>query len=135
MGGDAVAVRAIDTNVLVRVIASDDARQTSIATRAISSGAWVSCVVLAEATWVLKTYFGRSRDELAGIVEVLLSHESIVLQDADAVAEALNAFRKQKTVSFSDCLILEIARKAGHMPLGTFDRDLTKLDGVERLAG
>ena len=33
----------------------------------------------------------------------------------------------------SDCLMLEVARKAGHLPLGTFDRDLAKLRGAERL--
>jgi AbrB family looped-hinge helix DNA binding protein len=26
-----------------------------------------------------------------------------------------------------------VVRKAGHLPLGTFDRDLSKLDGAERL--
>jgi predicted nucleic acid-binding protein len=36
-------------------------------------------------------------------------------------------------VSFTDCLVLEVARKAGHLPLGTFDRDLAKLDGAHRL--
>jgi predicted nucleic acid-binding protein len=36
-------------------------------------------------------------------------------------------------LGFSDCLILEIARKAGHVPLGTFDKRLSKLNGVERL--
>jgi predicted nucleic acid-binding protein len=36
-------------------------------------------------------------------------------------------------LGFSDCLVLESARKAGHLPLGTFDRDLAKLDGAERL--
>jgi len=30
-------------------------------------------------------------------------------------------------------LVLETARKAGHLPLGTFDRDLGKLNGVVRL--
>jgi len=34
---------------------------------------------------------------------------------------------------FSDCLVLEIARKAGNLPLGTFDRTLGKIDGAERL--
>jgi hypothetical protein len=29
--------------------------------------------------------------------------------------------------------VLEIARKAAHLPLGTFDRNLAKLAGVERL--
>jgi predicted nucleic acid-binding protein len=36
-------------------------------------------------------------------------------------------------VSFSDCLVLEVARKSGHLPLGTFDRELGKLDGAQRL--
>ena len=30
-------------------------------------------------------------------------------------------------------VVLEIARKAGHLPLGTFDKALSKLDGAERL--
>jgi predicted nucleic acid-binding protein len=36
-------------------------------------------------------------------------------------------------VGFSDCLILEVARKAGHLPLGTFDRELGRLEGAQRL--
>jgi len=31
------------------------------------------------------------------------------------------------------CLMLEVARKAGHLPLGTFDRNLGKLEGAETL--
>jgi hypothetical protein len=30
--------------------------------------------------------------------------------------------------------VLEIARKAGHTPLGTFDRKLAKLDGAMTLS-
>jgi hypothetical protein len=29
--------------------------------------------------------------------------------------------------------MLEVARQAGHLPLGTFDRTLGRLDGAERL--
>ncbi len=36
-------------------------------------------------------------------------------------------------LGFSDCLVLESARKAGHIPLGTFDRQLAKLEGAQRL--
>ena len=32
-------------------------------------------------------------------------------------------------------LILEIARKAGHPPLGTTDRDVEKLHGTEKIQG
>ena len=36
-----------------------------------------------------------------------------------------------RIITRDDCLLLEIARKAGHLPLGTFDRDLGKLNGAD----
>jgi predicted nucleic-acid-binding protein len=64
---------------------------------------------------------------------MLLNHQHLTLQDSDAVAAAVERFRRRPAAGFSDCLILEVARKAGHVPLGTFDRDLGKLDGAEKL--
>jgi hypothetical protein len=29
--------------------------------------------------------------------------------------------------------MLQLARKAGHLPLGTFDRNLAKADGAQKL--
>jgi predicted nucleic acid-binding protein len=49
------------------------------------------------------------------------------------VEAALANYRRKPSLGFSDCLVLEIARKAGHQPLGSFDKALSKLDGVERL--
>jgi predicted nucleic-acid-binding protein len=71
--------------------------------------------------------------EIATIVDILLNHETVTLQDADVVVAALDQYRGKTKLGFTDCLVLEIARKAGHLPLGTFDRDLSKLDGAERL--
>jgi predicted nucleic acid-binding protein len=62
-----------------------------------------------------------------------LNHEHLTLQDPDTVAAAVERFRQRPRLGFSDCLVLEVARKAGHVPLGTFDRDLGALDGAERL--
>ena len=59
--------------------------------------------------------------------------EALTLQDSENVAQALDRFRSRPSVGFSDCLVLEIARKAGHLPLGTFDRNLAKLDDTHRL--
>ncbi len=49
------------------------------------------------------------------------------------VAVALEHYTRKPSLGFSDCLVLEIARKAGHTPLGTFDKNLGKLEGAERL--
>jgi predicted nucleic-acid-binding protein len=71
--------------------------------------------------------------EIATAVEMLLHHKDLTIQDADTVAAALEHYRQRPALGFSDCLMLEVARKAGHLPLGTFDRDLEKLDGTEKL--
>jgi len=55
------------------------------------------------------------------------------LQDPGIVRAALDRFRGRPKVDFTDCLLLEIARSAGHLPLGTFNRDLAKLDGADGL--
>jgi predicted nucleic-acid-binding protein len=126
-------MRAVDTNVLVRLIARDDPQQVAAAEAFIRKGAWASVFALAEAVWVLSTVYGRGPADLANAVEMLLNEKDLTLQDSDAVAAALKSFRSRPSVGFSDCLMLQLARKAGHLPLGTFDRGLGKLDGAQRL--
>jgi len=126
-------MRAVDTNVLVRLITRDDSKQAASADRFVETGAWVSLVALAEATWVLTAVYDRSPVEVATAVEMLLNHKTLILQDPEVVAAALRIFRARPALGFSDCLILESARKAGHVPLGTFDRHLSKIAGAEKL--
>ena len=127
------AMRAVDTNVLVRLVTRDDSRQVAAAEAFVARGAWVSQVVLVEATWVLMSVYELEAPAVATAVDMLLNHRDLTLQDAEAVAAALAQYRAKLAVAFSDCLVLEVARKAGHLPLGTFDRDLAKLDGAQRL--
>jgi predicted nucleic-acid-binding protein len=124
-------MRAIDTNVLVRLITRDDAKQAASAEAFVSRGAWVSHLVLVETVWVLDSVFELEKAQIPLAVEMLLNHRDLVLQDPDVVQSALASYRKRPKVGFSDCMVLEIARKAGHIPLGTFDRQLSKLDGVD----
>ena len=126
-------MRAVDTNVLVRLITRDDRRQSAAAESYVERGAWVSVLVLAEATWVLATVYELTSKELAKAIEMLLNHRDLVLQDAETVVEALELFRAKPVLGFSDCLILQLARKAGHLPLGTFDRSLAKVEGAQKL--
>ena len=126
-------MRSVDTNVLVRAIVRDDAKQARASDVFAKAGAWISHIVLIETTWVLRSAYGRSPSEIAEAISMLLAHESFVIQDAEVVAAALTVFRGRLSIGFSDCLILETARKNGHLPLGTFDRGLSKITGTERL--
>src|SRR5664280_1148891 len=126
-------MHAIDTNVLVRLIARDNTRQVNAAESFVTKGAWVSLLVLAETVWVLDAVYEIGHAEIALAVEMLLAHKDLTIEDPDVVLAALGQFRRKPKLGLSDCLVLEIARKAGHTPLGTFDRDLSKLEGTARL--
>jgi predicted nucleic-acid-binding protein len=124
---------AVDTNVLVRLITRDDPKQVAAAEASVAKGAWISQLVLAEATWVLSAAYELPAAKIALAVEMLLNHRELAVQDPDVVAAALANFRAKPALGFSDCLVLEIARKAGHLPLATFDKALSKLEGAQRL--
>ena len=126
-------MRAVDTNVLVRLVTRDDDAQVRSAEAFVDKGAWVSHLVLAETTWVLSAAYDLEDAAIATAVDMLLNHKSLSLQDSDVVSAALDHYRRKPSLGFSDCLVLEIAKKAGHVPLGTFDKSLSKLDGTERL--
>lgn len=126
-------MRAVDTNVLVRLLTRDDPKQVAVADEFVKKGAWVSLLALAEATWVLAAVYERSAAEIATAVDMLLNHKDLAVQDSEAVAAALGIFRKRPALGFSDCLLIELARKAGHLPLGTFDRELSRVAGVVKL--
>ena len=126
-------MRAVDTNVLVRLLTRDHPKQVAAAEEFVQPGAWVSHLALVEATWVLSSVYERDPVDIARAVDMLLSHEHLTVQDPDTVAAAVVQFRKRPALGFSDCLVLEVARKSGHLPLGTFDRGLSKLDGTARL--
>jgi predicted nucleic-acid-binding protein len=82
-------MRAIDTDVPVRLITRDDFRQAPSAESFIEKGAWVPVLALAEAAWVLATVYELSSDDLIRAIEMLLEHRDLVLQDAETVACAL----------------------------------------------
>jgi predicted nucleic-acid-binding protein len=125
-------MRAIDTNVLVRLIVRDDPEQVRAAEAFTSNGAWISHLILAETMWVLDAVYDRTSEQIATAIECLLDHKDLALQDPDVVTATLEQFRKRPALSFSDCLVLEIARKARNVPLGTFDRGVARLDGATR---
>lgn len=115
----------LDTNVLVRYIAQDDADQSLRATRLVDSldagrQGFVSVVALVELHWVLRRSYGFSRKDAATVVRRLLDSQELQLQEADAVRRALA--RLTGDTDFADALINELGRAAGCGCTATFDR-------------
>jgi hypothetical protein len=63
-------------------------------------------------------------------IQMRLNHATLSIQDPEVVSLVLQKFRQRPALGFSDCLVHEIARKAAHLPLGTFDRRLGRLEDV-----
>ena len=126
-------MRAVDTSVLVRLLVRDDVDQVEAAEAFVASGAWISHLVLAETVWVLTSVYGLDAERIATAIGMLLDHDRLVLQDGNAVKAALGSFRERPAAGFADCLIVEIARKAGHQPVGTFDKSMSHLEGASEL--
>jgi predicted nucleic-acid-binding protein len=112
-------MRALDPSVLVRVIARDDDVQVLLADAVVSEGAWVSLLVLQEAIWVLERAFELGLKQQGVVIDMLLQHKTIALESPEVVAAALASFRDSQRIGFSDALVLEVARRAGHLPVAT----------------
>lgn len=119
----------IDTNVLVRVLANDNAQQVERARmffdRSRESGevVYVSAIVLCETAWVLRASFGASRAEIITALETVLATDIFQIEHESAVRAAIEQYRRGPA-DFSDYLIGELHLATGCGTTVTFDRTL-----------
>ena len=128
-------MRTLDTNVVVRLLIGDDPLQTPIAERAFldaiaSGGIYLPDVVLAEVAWVLRGY-DLDRQTRYDLLERLVRSRGVVVDDIDAVIDALQHFRQGGDLV--DQLILARAARAGALPVLSFDQRFSRWEGVELL--
>lgn len=129
----------LDTNVVVRYLVQDDARQSAAATRLVErtltaeQPGFVSLVTLAEIGWVLEECYGADRARVAEVVEGLLSSRQILVEQSEAAWRALRAW-KESQADLSDALIGQVGLAAGCSKVVTFDKAAAKLGGFELLA-
>ena len=117
---------AVDTNVLVRYLLSDDPEMGRAAARLLDGGRrlGVSLVVLAETAFVLSGDYGVPREEVVHSLVGLLRKRNIEVlgADKDLVASALLLCRPSGRVNYADALINADARTHGVDGLYTFDQ-------------
>ena len=125
----------LDTNVLARYILQDDELQSPKADRAIESltsenPGWIGLSTLLELVWVLSSTIRPKREEMASMVDALLTMDGIVVEQAKVVKQALDLFLAGRA-DFADCLIAASARAAGCSRTVTFDRVAARDAGME----
>jgi predicted nucleic-acid-binding protein len=128
---------AADTNVVVRVLVSDDAVQQRAVVarleRIEASGGRVLLphVVLAEVGWVLESAYAYRRADVVRALAMLVSTPPFVPEDPALVADAL-AIAAASSADWSDCMVLATSRAHQASTLLTFDRKLLRMKDCER---
>ena len=120
----------LDTNVLVRYIMQDDAKQARLASSlveslTISEPGYVPLVAVVELVWVLSSSYELGREQVVSALEVLLQTKEIQVENADVVWRAVRQYRASNG-DFADCLIERSASAAGCSRTMTFDRGAVK---------
>jgi predicted nucleic-acid-binding protein len=124
----------LDTNVLVRYIMQDDAKQSAKANNLIESlsadkPGFIPLIAIVELVWVLESCFHLTRDQLVQTLDALLHTKELVVDRADQMMKALRVF-KAGTADFADCLIERGASSAGCSQTMTFDIAAAKTAGM-----
>lgn len=127
----------LDTNVLMRYLAQDDARQSAQATRLIESlspqqPGFVGMVSLVELAWVLESCYEASHATITATLDRLLRTKSLVLENPETVARALRLFGAGHK-DFADCLIACSATAAGCGLVYSFDKAAIRQAGMAAL--
>lgn len=116
-------MRAIDTNVIVRYLTGDHPEQAARA-RALIEGepVFVPVTVALETEWVLRAAYGYGAAEVAGALRAFGGLPGVTIEDAAAVAAALDL--ALGGMDFADAL--HLSRSGACDGFATFDRRMIR---------
>lgn len=128
----------LDTSVVVRALVADDDEDQTAVVKALfdtltpTQPGWISCVVLAETFWVLRSAYKHAPDDIVQALNMLVRAENLVIEQRDVVAAALAD--ASAGADFADALIARAARRAGARATMTFDaRAVRSLEDMQLL--
>jgi len=116
---------AIDTNIVVRIVANDEAEQVGRASAALAKGdIYLSLTVCLEAAWVLGSIYKKSRAAIADGLTAFAGIPTITIENPEALATALDWYRLG--MDFADALHLAVATDLGCTSMLSFDNHFVK---------
>ena len=113
---------AVDTNVLLRYLLDDDAKQSKKASAIITGSAnvLITDIVLTETIWTLKgKKYKLDKELIIKVINTLFAEPNIIFEDGQTVWRALSDYTKAKSIKvgnkrkeadFPDALIVNKAQ-------------------------
>ncbi len=131
-------MKAIDTNVVVRLLVADDPIQTELAKEELKVAArnreplLVPTLVVLETIWVLESVYAVKRDDILAALQRLLLVPALEFQSLPAIQRFLACARESR-LGLADVLIGQTALAAGCESVLTFDRKAARTAAFELL--
>jgi len=132
-------MRGLDTNVLVRYLAVDDAKQLATVEELLDESErnreplFLSAIMLCELVWVMAKRYNHSKLQILQMLDQILEMDHFRIENDLMVRRSLESFRDGKG-NFSDYLIAEVCRQHGCRDFVTFDHALKNSAGITVLA-
>ena len=128
----------IDANVILRYLTQDVARQydkASVIMKAVENGeiaVFCDPVTLSEVVWALTKSYGLSGERIWNGLAPILKSDGFLVPDKARYIRALQLFA-ESIDHFGDACACAAAMEKGKGRVFSFDRDLSKVEGVTRL--
>jgi predicted nucleic-acid-binding protein len=128
-------MKAINTNVLLRLCVNDDKAQARKARALFDAHAEeddslrIADGVLAELVWALARSYGRPRADIVTVLRALVGNATVKLESTAALVEATTLY-EQGPADFVDCLLAVKAKAQPCTALHSFAKKMKGLPGV-----
>ena len=131
-------MKALDTNILVRFLVSDEPRQAQLVYRLFKNAEkknerfFVSLLVVLETLWVLDSVYEYTPAEIVEALKGLLALRVLDFESASVLREWLETTQTTKG-DLSDLLIGHVAQNKGCSSVLTFDKKASRHPLLEEL--
>ena len=118
-----MAIVAVDTCVIIRLLTKDDLKQYQKSYRLIEKNLiFISDTVILETQWVLKAAYNYSKEQISKDLRWLCGLNNVRLENSSAVAAAISWY--ESGLDFADAL--HLAKSQQCSLLYTFDKEFIK---------
>ena len=121
-------IAALDTNCLLRWLIDEDsehAMKVDAVLRNPENNIHVADLAIAEAAWVLQSFYGLTRVEIAEFITRLIANPHIYCNRA-LFNDVLPVYLEHKSVSFTDVCLATYVSLSDAKKLLTFDKKLAR---------
>ena len=128
----------VDTNVILRFLLNDPPEMAEKAAQVFEAAEKgevtlvVNAIVIAEAIWVLQSFYKQSIPTISKAITDLILNEGILIEDKVTLLSALHLYEMRR-IDFIDAWLAAIMQQQGIQQIFSFDEHFDRVAEIQRL--